>query len=646
MKRIFLVTLILALASYRLYAQNYVPVDITGYNVDAVADTGTDAMAVTSTGLDLQQKVLYSKNFATVNSLLAGIPDNGIISGTGRNYQLGNYALNNALFLSLNGFATGSAQSGDLTLTTPKSFAKISLLGFSTEQTSQLAIQLNFTDGTFYDAGQPTILDWFNGANSVVQAIGRIQRLNSPPYVVEELNTNNPRLYPLDIDIPCELQSKVLASISFNYIAGGGADSRAVILALSGIQHDSIGIETKVTAAACGKANGSAQVIATGGTGLLTYEWNSSPVQITPTATGLPAGSYTCTITDGNLCPTVVPINITEQSTVRVKATARPATICAGSSTTLAAIPAGGRIVHYTWQPGNLPDSLTTISPADSTQYIITAEDAFGCIARDTIDVNVIPKPALPVASPLSICPDSTATLTVDNPDAALTYNWYDMQSGGAVAGTGTSFTTPPVTATTTWYVEAVNGACPGDRAGVTVTSFGVVAIPVVTVAESTVTSATFTWKPVPGATGYLVSIDGGPYVPADSANTYKVNGLNQAQVTISVIALGDLPCENSDPGIAVAKLKPGEVFVPNAFTPNGDGKNDIFKPEGNIREMDMKIFNQWGELISSINTVGSGWNGMGNGKLQPSGVYMYAIKIILNNGSEIIKKGAVNLLR
>jgi gliding motility-associated-like protein len=116
--------------------------------------------------------------------------------------------------------------------------------------------------------------------------------------------------------------------------------------------------------------------------------------------------------------------------------------------------------------------------------------------------------------------------------------------------------------------------------------------------------------------------------------------------VSIRVISLGTLSCQTSLPGQATAKLKPGEVFIPNAFTPNGDGKNDLFKPEGNIKALDMKIFNQWGELIAENNVVGSGWNGTSGGKAQPMGVYMYAMKIIMTNGTEVIKKGSVNLLR
>jgi gliding motility-associated-like protein len=646
MKRIFLVTLVLAIYSCPLFAQTYTPIALTGYNNDIIAETGTDAEAVTSTGVDLQQKILYSLSFATTNILTGGIPDNGTIVSGSRTYQLEDYALNNALFLSANGFALNSVASGDLTLATPASYSKLSLLAFSTEQTSKLNITLHYADGSTLSVPPVTIADWFGGPNAVISAIGRIIRQPAAPYIVEDLPALNPRLYAFEIAIPCTDQSKTLASITFDYVSGGGNDSRAVILSLSGVPFIPITFTSAATSAACGKANGTATVNASGGAVPLSYEWSSSPAQITATATDLPTGTYFCTITDGNICPTLVQVDVPQASTVRVKALAKPGTVCEGNPTTLYAVPSGGKVIKYTWQPGNITDSSARISPVDTTMYVVTGEDIFGCIAKDSIKINVNAKPAPPVVNPLSVCPDSTITLSVVNADPLLVYNWYPYASGGDLAGTGATYTTPPTTETTTWFVEAVSGPCSGDRSPVTVTSFGQAATPVVTTQDVTASSAVFTWKPVPGATGYLISVDGGPYVTPDSSTYYKVSGLNQESVSIRVIALGVLSCQNSEIGAATAKLKPGLVFIPNAFTPNGDGKNDIFKPEGSIRELSMKIFNQWGEMISETTVVGSGWNGISGGKAQPMGVYTYAIRIVLNNGSVIVRKGAVNLLR
>jgi gliding motility-associated-like protein len=88
-------------------------------------------------------------------------------------------------------------------------------------------------------------------------------------------------------------------------------------------------------------------------------------------------------------------------------------------------------------------------------------------------------------------------------------------------------------------------------------------------------------------------------------------------------------------------------VFIPNSFTPNGDGHNDQFKVyASNVTQMKMMIFNQWGQKIFETTDVNNGWDGTFSGKPQPSGVYMYVCRISLTSGEIIDKKGSINLLR
>jgi gliding motility-associated-like protein len=89
------------------------------------------------------------------------------------------------------------------------------------------------------------------------------------------------------------------------------------------------------------------------------------------------------------------------------------------------------------------------------------------------------------------------------------------------------------------------------------------------------------------------------------------------------------------------------DVFVPNVFSPNGDGKNDILFVYGNyIDKLDMRIFNQWGEQIISINSRTTGWDGTHRGKAQPVGVYVYTLQAVLSDGRTVKMKGSITLLR
>src|ERR1019366_7513062 len=101
------------------------------------------------------------------------------------------------------------------------------------------------------------------------------------------------------------------------------------------------------------------------------------------------------------------------------------------------------------------------------------------------INVVVQPQTPLPSVSGSIICPGSSTTLTVTSPSG--TYQWYSAAVGGALLATGSSYTTPSLIATTTYYVQNTLSGCVSARAPVTVSVFPVTAVP--TAANTTVCS-------------------------------------------------------------------------------------------------------------------------------------------------------------
>ena len=88
------------------------------------------------------------------------------------------------------------------------------------------------------------------------------------------------------------------------------------------------------------------------------------------------------------------------------------------------------------------------------------------------------------------------------------------------------------------------------------------------------------------------------------------------------------------------------QPFVPNVFSPNGDGINDVFKVEGTGFEIvDFRVFNRWGGVVYSAQGSTSGWDGLYKGKAVDLGVYTYLIKVLLGQ-REIMLKGSVTLVR
>ncbi|MNR01460.1 hypothetical protein D3C85_1172650 [compost metagenome] len=222
----------------------------------------------------------------------------------------------------------------------------------------------------------------------------------------------------------------------------------------------------------------------------------------------------------------------------------------------------------------------------------------------------------------------------------------------------GITFTTPALNATTIYYVEsiAVGGCASPTRTAVTVNVLPVLDKPVVVVQSTTPNSVTFGWAAVANATGYEVSLDNGlswiSPTSGSTGTTYTALGLKPDQsVTIIVRAKGQLDCQtsaNSTPVTGKASNPFGnQVYIPNAFTPNNDGKNDVFLIYGNtIASAKMSIYTQWGQLIFQSDNVANGWDGTFKGVNQPTGVYVYMVEVTFTDGTSTLKKGTVTLIR
>jgi gliding motility-associated-like protein len=107
--------------------------------------------------------------------------------------------------------------------------------------------------------------------------------------------------------------------------------------------------------------------------------------------------------------------------------------------------------------------------------------------------------------------------------------------------------------------------------------------------------------------------------------------------------------CYNSD----TVYIKPFHYYAPSAFTPNGDGKNEVFRLIGlysNV-QMNLSVYNRWGELIFNSDDLYTGWDGTSGGQISPEGTYIWVAKIrfldkdvVTNNN--VVLKGSITLLR
>jgi gliding motility-associated-like protein len=175
---------------------------------------------------------------------------------------------------------------------------------------------------------------------------------------------------------------------------------------------------------------------------------------------------------------------------------------------------------------------------------------------------------------------------------------------------------------------------------------------PVLTIDSTGVNVIRYAWTPVTNATGYLVSRNGTYWETPSSGpkgTTHTLTSLSGRDTTgLIVRVIGtrwDCPPVFS-PRVKSQTLT-DQVYIPNTFTPNGNGKDDVFKVYSNlIKTMHLMVFNQWGIKVFETTDPTAGWDGTYNGKPQPIGVYVYVASIRLTDNRIITKKGSFNLLR
>jgi gliding motility-associated-like protein len=406
----------------------------------------------------------------------------------------------------------------------------------------------------------------------------------------------------------------------------------------------------------------------------ITYNWYSSPAKNNLLFSGIsfPTGplsvskTYYVEASNGSCSSALNQIEISMAPTPAAPALIEnPVSVCAGSTATLnIQNPQAG--FTYNWYsnaaneaPVHTGLNFTTPVITTGATYYVEAVNVGGCASdtRTAVSVNTIALPQIAVNG-TAICPGTTATLTVSSSEGDNTILWYTSASATTPVYTGNSFTTPSLNSSTSYYVGAVNASncSTAARIKVDVTMLQQLDAPIVSVDATTNSSIAFKWNAVTGATAYQVSIDNGQTYsqPSSGANglSHTVSGLQfNEQVTILVQALGASSCQLSGSSTAVTgnAISPNgsQIYVANAFTPNGDGNNDIVYVHGEgINSIAFYVYDQWGELIFTSTDMSKGWDGYYKGTREPVGVYVYYVKAVTNSGLQLNKKGTITLLR
>mgnify|MGYP000054627560 FL=1 len=135
---------------------------------------------------------------------------------------------------------------------------------------------------------------------------------------------------------------------------------------------------------------------------------------------------------------------------------------------------------------------------------------------------------------------------------------------------------------------------------------------------------------------------DGDTSILVNPLHLYQKSDIfNACLVASNQFGCADTVCSN------IQAIVKAIVDVPNAFTPNGDGKNDkVFVRGFGIEQMNFRIYNRWGQLVFESGSPYFGWDGKFKGELQPMDSYAYTLLVLFSDGTQVSKKGDITLLR
>ena len=355
-------------------------------------------------------------------------------------------------------------------------------------------------------------------------------------------------------------------------------------------------------------------------------------------------GSQTITLNIINSTPPAsITLTIIDSSPLSVNLNPDTTFNCPPQSLHLTAIGTGGTSplgYTYTWINANSNSSTATVSPTQTTTYYVTITDACGNTATDSMHVviNAYTPMIMTSSHDTTICYGNAVSLWahVSGGRPIYTYSW---NPGGA---TTDSIVVSPGT-TTTYTVSATDQCAQTLTHLVTVTTHLIQAL--FSFDFTSNQNVQFNNYSLGAVSSYWNFGDGS--ADSTSTNTSPTHYFNQdGTYLVKLIVKNIEGC--SDSILQTLVILPDFYFYfPNTFTPNGDGKNDIFTGFGvGVKTFQMSIYNRWGELIYYTNDMQKGWDGTYMGKEAEVGVYVCIFDLESFNNKTTRKIGNVNLIR
>ncbi|MFN5295215.1 MAG: gliding motility-associated C-terminal domain-containing protein, partial [Flavobacteriales bacterium] len=297
-------------------------------------------------------------------------------------------------------------------------------------------------------------------------------------------------------------------------------------------------------------------------------------------------------------------------------------------------------------------NNLLNADSSDTDIDVLATESGFyyvqisqgSCAVEDMVYVQLA-QDQTTLQGDFSICSGETLSLNVENPNPAFTYSWTPDEV--IIAGQNSSVVQAIINEPTLFTVTSLSpsGCTSSDSTLVTVSALGpqlVIATAnpyVITSGEASLLNA--------APSGYSYS-----WTPAETLNNPSIaNPLARpTETTIYTVTVADSECSFTDTvEVRVLNLVcgPPNIFVPSAFTPNADNKNETLYVRGlNLSEVHLAIYNRWGQLVFETFDQRDGWDGTFKGMKVDPDVFVYYLEATCEGGEEYFEKGNITVIR
>ena len=354
----------------------------------------------------------------------------------------------------------------------------------------------------------------------------------------------------------------------------------------------------------------------------LLYQWSTGAT--TASVSALPKGNHSVTVTDAKGCADSVKFQV--DLLPPLEATVSKVEGCTSASASVS-LQSNNPPLLYQWSTGA---TTATVSTLPKGSHTVTVTDAKGCADIVSFVVNLLP-PVQATATVQPGCPGeggATATLSIANGTGPFEVDWSNGLDGQTLKGLAAG--------TYTASIQDAEGCLGTVQVEVKSPILFEVNLSKDTTIVAGGTATLRVSSPFPGFnavwTGGDQTLNGTTVTvgPKDTTVYYVTATLNNCKIVDSVTVSVEY-----------------EVFeMPNAFTPNGDDLNEKFGPVlSGYSLVQLQIWSRWGSLM--FDDVAGAWDGTVNGSLQaPSDVYVYRVVVRKKDGTEVVRKGDVTLLR